>query len=293
MTVASSVRYERPTSMAEAVAVLSGGDAVVLAGGTDLVLMRAAGISKSKVVMDIKRIPTLADVAPVDGGVSIGSAVTAATLARMRACGLGAIADGASVIGGLQTRNRATVGGNIWRASPAGDLLPPLLAHSARLTLISAAGQREIPLAQFMIGPGQHVGCVTEMVSRIQVESGVAGSAYQRFTYRNWMDLAVVSVACRVALREDGVCEHATIAAGAVAPTPVVLDDAAEVLRGSQLEQSVIEEACEHIACAIAPVTDTRATRAFRMRVVRVQARGAILAARDRALRGAQPGYDG
>ena len=113
-----------------------------LAGGTDFVTMRRAGAIAPDTVVDLK---PLAELRELDA-LRIGSGVTMARLARLRSTPAAALRDGAALVGSPMTRNRATVGGNVCRASPAGDVLPPLLVLGAWARLASAAGVRELAL---------------------------------------------------------------------------------------------------------------------------------------------------
>ena len=243
-------RYERPQSVSDAVAMLEGDGAVPLAGGTDVVIMRAAGTLTPRVLVDVKAIPDLRMIRKHETGWTLGAAVTMARFAQLRGKGLDALVDGAAVLGGVQTRSRATIGGNVCRSSPAGDVLPGLLVLGGRATLQSVSGSRTVGLDKFFTGPGMNVRRPDELVTQLDLKPSDGGSAFERFTYRSWMDLAVVSLAVRLELGADGTCVEAAIAAGAVGPVPILIGDAAAVLVGSRCESEAIDAACESIASA-------------------------------------------
>ena len=113
--------------------------AAALAGGTDLVMLRAAGIATPSLLVDLKHLPELGDIEAPDDGIRIGAAVTMRRLATGLGPAMGALADGAQVVGGPHTRNRATIGGNVCRSSPGGDTLAPLLVLGGEAEMRSGA----------------------------------------------------------------------------------------------------------------------------------------------------------
>ncbi len=282
--------YERPHSTDEAVALLAGGDATVLAGGTDVVSLRAAGAIAARTLVDVKHVPELQalEIRP-DGSVLVGAAVTLRTLGARAVPGLEAITDGARVVGAAQTRTRATLVGNLCRASPAGDTLCGLLVLDAIVHLRSAAGggARSVPVREFFTGPGRTVREPSELVVAVEIPAPAGGSAYQRFTYRTSMDLAVVGVAASLRIEDDR-CVAASIAIGAAAPTPRLVDDAAYALLGSAVDGAAIADAVAAVVAAASPIDDVRGTRRHRLRVIGVVAEDVLRAAAARARAGAR-----
>lgn len=274
-------RYVRPGSLQDALVAMSSQGALALAGGTDLVTMRADGIVAPETLVDIKSIPDLRGV----GGKAmhvIGAATTMRDLLAARRPGLDAIVDGASVIGGAQTRARATIGGNIVRSSPAGDTLCGLLVLDARLHLRCDDADRVVPISEFFTGPGRNVRRANELLTAVEIPLHAGGSCYRRFTYRNAMDLAVVGVAARVTAAA-GVCSSASVAIGAVGPVPALVPGAAQALLGSACEPDAIDGACAALVQAATPIDDVRGTRRHRIRVLPVLARRVIEQAWTRA----------
>jgi carbon-monoxide dehydrogenase medium subunit len=266
--------YTCPERLSDAVELLAEEGACALAGGTDLVLMRAAGLAVTQVV-DVKRVEELR---AVTAG-SIGATTTLDALGRLAPS---ALSDGARIVGGWQTRSRATLGGNVCRASPAGDTLCGLLVLGGAFELASRAGTRSVAAAEFFTGPGVTVRAPEELLTRIALPRLAGGSAYRRFTYRGAMDLAVVGVAARIALA-DGICREAAIAIAACGPTPRLVPRAAAALVGSDVGTEAVAAACEAVVEAAEPIDDVRGTRRHRLQVLTPLTRRVIAEALARA----------
>lgn len=276
--------YSRPRVLAEALEELALDGARVLAGGTDLVTLRATGALDTSLLVDVKHLPGLATIADGEGGLRIGAAVTMRALANFDASSIDALRDGARVVGAAQTRNRATLGGNVCRASPAGDTLPALLVLGATLHADSATGSRTIPISECFIGPGRTILAPDELLVAIELPRSGGGSAYERATYRAWMDLAVVGVAARLVV-EKGICVDAAIALGGVAPTPLLVPHAAHALIGAAVDESSISAAAALAREAASPIDDVRGSRAYRLLMTEVLAARVIRIAHERATR--------
>jgi carbon-monoxide dehydrogenase medium subunit len=276
-------RYVRPQSLDDALVAMSTDGALALAGGTDLVTLRADGVISPETLVDIKWVPELRGLSG-DASHVIGAATTMRNLLEAERHGLDAIVDGARVVGGAQTRARATLGGNVVRSSPAGDTLCGLLVLNANLRLRSVDAHRSVPIGEFFTGPGRNVRRANELLTAIEVPLHDGGSSYQRFTYRNAMDLAVVGVAASLTAT-SGVCSSASVAIGAVGPVPLRVPDAAEALVGSACGPHAIEAACAAVVDAATPIDDVRGTQRHRLRVLPVLARRVIEQAWDRAHR--------
>jgi CO/xanthine dehydrogenase FAD-binding subunit len=275
-------RYVRPQSLEDAVVAMSSNGALALAGATDLVMMRADGVLAPHSLVDVKSIPELRGVGS-EASHMIGAATTMRDLLEAGQPDLAAVVDGASVVGGAQTRARATLGGNIVRSSPAGDTLCGLLVLDAVLHLRSVDGNRTLPIDAFFTGPGRNVRRASELLTAIEVPRHAGGSSYRRFTYRNAMDLAIVGVAARVTAM-DGACSSAAVAIGAVGPVPLLVADAAAALVGTTCGPPAIDAACASLVEAATPIDDVRGTRRHRLRVLPTLARRVIEQAWDRAV---------
>ena len=287
--------YWRAESVAEASAALRcEPGAIPLAGATDVISMRNSGALAPSLLVDLKRIDELQGIQRADGKLRLGSCVTIAELAGLEDAQAAALIDGARVFGAVQTRNRATLGGNICRSSPAGDTLPALLALGAEVLIASESDARRLPLDEFFLGPGENALTEGEVLVGVELPGAPGASAYERVTYRAWMDLAVIGVAVRIALDDDR-CTDAAIALGGVAPTPLLVPAAATALISSALEHLDVEAATEAALEAANPIDDVRGSRDYRLRALRALVPRMIARARARhadrdAVRGTSDG---
>ena len=218
--------YYRLGTLAEAVSLLRehGDGGEILAGGTDLLVQIKEGHRRPAYLLSLAGIAELAELHFSESeGLHIGARVLMQDLADDPTVHehFTALSDGAEVIGSLQTRNMATIGGNICNAAPSADTSPPLAVLDATVHIVGANGERDLPIGEFWTGPGQTVLEPAEIVSHFTVPLPPrgAGSTYERHTPRQQMDIAAVSVGVYVAEDGDGVCTAARIALGAVAPT--------------------------------------------------------------------------
>ena len=165
------------------------------------------------------------------------------------------------MVGSIQTRNRATVGGNLANASPAADTATPLMALGATVEAAGAGGTREIPVHELFLGPGRTALREGELLTAVRVPTlpARAGSAFQRCV-RTAMDIAVVNCAAFVRLDADGAVAEARIALGAVGPTPLRAPAAENRLKGRRFDAAAAEEAAECAAEDARPIDDVRAS---------------------------------
>jgi CO/xanthine dehydrogenase FAD-binding subunit len=262
-------------------------DVKLVAGGTDLLPQMKTGMVKPRHVVDVSQVAELKRVARVDGGgLRVGAAVSARTLEvspELRN-GLIALAEGAGVVGSLQIRHLATLGGNIANAAPSADMAPPLLALDADCVIQGPKGQRRVAAADFFQGVRRSVLAPDELLVEIVLPAPGAGSGgnYLRHTPRRELDIAVVGVASQVTIR-DGQCVKARIALGAVAPTPVRATAAEARLEGQSVTSALIEEAANLAVDAASPISDQRGSAEFRRHLVRVLTRRTLTTALERA----------
>jgi carbon-monoxide dehydrogenase medium subunit len=278
----AGVAYAAPGTLAAALDLLREPGAVPLAGGTDLVVLRASGAVTASALVDLKRIDALRGVERRGGATRVGAATTMADLAPQLGAEHGALADGAGVVGAPQTRNRATLGGNVCRSSPAGDTLAPLVALDAVAHLRSDRGSRAVPLRELFTGPGRNVLRADELLVAVELPHRGGASAYRRRTYRAWMDLAVVGVAVQVRTDGDGRCVAASVALGGAAPTPTLVPAAGHALVGSAFEPDAQEEAGVAVRAAARPIDDVRGSRRHRLHAAGVLTRRVLAHARAR-----------
>jgi carbon-monoxide dehydrogenase medium subunit len=169
------------------------------------------------------------------------------------------------------------VAGNICRASPSADLPPALLALGASVRLAGPAGQRTVALVDFFSGPGKTVLHPDEILTEILVPPvrPHSGAVYLKHSPRRAMDLAAIGIAAALTLDEDR-CSAVGIAMGAVAPTPRRAPQAEAVLAGQRPTPELIEQAAETAACEASPISDVRASAAYRRQMVGVLVRRAL-----------------
>jgi CO/xanthine dehydrogenase FAD-binding subunit len=272
--------YTRPETLEAALRAMAEDGAHALAGGSDLVSLRAAGAIAPRLLVDLKRVGCLRGVTCGPDEISIGATTTMAELAALRDPRLDAVIDGAAIVGGAQTRSRATLGGNLCRSSPAGDALCGLLVLDAIVDLRSSGAARSVPVREFFTGPGRNVRAADEIVVAIRLPARRGSSAYRRFTYRRSMDLAVVGVAARLAI-EAGRCVEASIAIGAAGPTPRLVPEAARALLGG-CDDRAIATASDLVVETASPIDDVRGTRRHRLRVLRSLSVEVLALARSR-----------
>ncbi len=282
--------YLSPSTIEQAVAVLNreGDQARALAGGTDLIVQLREGRRSAKFVVDIKKIPALNEIKYESGkDLVVGASVPCATLARHAGIrkDFAGVVDGFSLIGGTAIQSRATIGGNLCTASPAGDAIPSLIAHNAVCTIAGVNGYREVKAEDFCIAPGKSCLQRGELLVSVRVPAASAGfgAGYLRFIPRNEMDIAVASAALAVVLNGD-VIQSARVVLGAVAPTPLLAHEAAAMLTGKKVgDAKAVEAAMTAAREAAKPITDMRGTAEQRKHLVGVLLQRALDIAVNRA----------
>jgi carbon-monoxide dehydrogenase medium subunit len=175
-----------------------------------------------------------------------------------------------------QVRNIGTIGGNIVNAVPSADLPPILIALGAKIKLVGTKGERILPLEDFFTGPNETVIQQDEVLTEFIIsEQPFTGSTYIKFALRRSGALAVVGVAVAVAV-EGNICQKARIVLGAVAPTPLRVKTAEEVLTGKEITDDLLEEAGRAAAAESKPISDIRGSAEYRRDLVRVLTRRAL-----------------
>ena len=195
--------YLAPKNLREALSMMSDRpEAIPLAGGTDILVQMKGGQRSVETLLSLKRIPELLHCTH-NGALTLGSAVTLGQICANQQIQqeYAALSIGAGLIGPVQTRNVATVGGNVCNAAPSADTASPLLVLDAQAVIVSIQGERRIPLTAFFLGPGHTVLQAGELLKDIVMPTPAArsGSFYLRHTPRARMDIAVVGVAAAVA----------------------------------------------------------------------------------------------
>jgi len=287
--VLNAFDYAAPQSVDEAVSLLQQGNGSVgiLAGGTDILPQLKENRRKIDVLLDIKKVPEV-NVLSFDAteGLRVGSGVSCANIYHNADVQkhYPALVDCTSLIGAIQIQNRATVGGNMCNASPAGDSPPAVIVLGGICEVAGPNGQRDIAAEDFFTGPGQNALEAGEFLVAIRFPAPAAnsGAFSLRFIPRNEMDIAVANAAVSLVLDGDTITA-ARVAIGAVAPTPLLVAEAAEALVGQTISDDVIEKACEASRAAAKPISDMRGTVEQRVHLAGVLTKRAIQGAIERA----------
>ena len=284
--------YFAPDSLPEALSLLQerGEEGRALAGGTDLVVQVKEGgkIPTPSYLVSLRRLPELRgiDFSERDG-LRIGATVTmteAAESAPVRER-YRALADGAEIVGSIQTMNMATIGGNVCNAAPSADTAPPLLTYEAVAVVAGPKGERDVPIEEFWLGPNQTALQQGELLRELRLPAPPAntGGVYVRQTPRKQMDIAVVGVAVLLTLGQGDRIERARIALGAVAPTPIRARKAEAALEGKAASKALFAEAAETATTEASPIGDVRGSAEFRRHLVRVTTERCLQEAAQRA----------
>ncbi len=281
--------YFAPTSLDEALSLLKGRkDGVkLLAGGTDLLVqMKEAGRHPATVV-SLHALDELRTIEPDGGGLRIGAGVDMTTIAssavvRQRYT---AISDGAEVLGSIQTRNMATIGGNVCNAAPSADTTPGLVVLGAIAEIAGSEGKRELAVEELFAGPGKTTLAAHEIVTAFRLSALPAhtGSVYRRHTPRKIMDIAVVGVGIRLTLAAGGSIDEARICLGAVAPTVIRAQDAEQALQGQSPSEELFERAAVLAQQSARPISDVRGSAEFRRYLVGAMTKRCLSIALNRA----------
>lgn len=259
-----------------------GSDAALLAGGTDLVNHIKVGKRSPKLVIQLRKVKELhSAVAEDKNGVIIGAMTTLSDIAASSALSerFPAIAEAASKVGSKQIRNRATMAGNICNASPAADTVPALLLYDARVNIVGKNGRRAVPLESFVLCPNQTCLDSGELVESIFVPypDAVSGSTYIKLARRDGVDLAMVGVAVAISVERE-----VRVALGAVGPTAIRARASEQLLARGLQNSEMMEQGLAMVVAAANPITDLRATREYRLAMVRELTKEAIGVSLDR-----------
>ncbi len=278
-----------PDSIDEAISILSstGKDAKICAGATDLInLMRTRAIIPKYVIL-LDRIKELDFIEYNEqDGLRIGALTTYSNLKSSNIIrdNYLLLHEAICQVGSVQIRNKATICGNICRASPSADTASPLLALDANIKIANPAHTKIIPIDLFFTGPGETALKNDEILIEIQVPKPPIGTGTTFLkAKRVAVDLAKVNVAVALTVKEN-ICQNVRIALGAVAPTPMRAKKAEEKLKGEKLEDKLIEEASEIAAHETRCISDLRAPADYRMKLTEVLVKRSIRISADRAL---------
>jgi carbon-monoxide dehydrogenase medium subunit len=287
----SHFNYHQPDSMEEVIALLAGygQEAALLAGGTALLIDIKHGERHPGHLISLWGIPGLEDI-QVDGGpvYRFGALTTMTRLAEALADqpALQCLVEAARLLGARQVQNVATLGGNICKASPGADMVPPLLCLDAQLVLESPEGQRRIALDGFLTGPDCTDLRPAEVLTAVEVPKPPprTGTAFLKVMRRHAVDCSIVAASARVTLAEDGqTVLESRLGLGAVAPNPFRARQAEALLQGRKLEPELLGRAAAQARLEARPISDVRASADYRSMLVETLVQRALSKAAGRA----------
>ncbi len=279
--------YFTAKTIEEAVSFLSeyGGQAKVIAGGTDLLVGIKLGTIKPDYLINIKTIEEIDGQEESKDGFRIGAGCTfhqleTSPLVKDR---FEALHEAAQSVSSIQIKNMGTIGGNLCNASPASDCAPALLVLGARIKIRKLGAEREMPLEDFFVGPGETVLSEDEILTGIELPlfSNGIGSAFRKIS-RVSADLAKINAAVFIE-RNGDLCKECRIALGSVAKTPLRTKEAESMLQEERFGQSLVEMVAQKASEEISPITDLRSTEEYRREVAKVIIRTALVKAWERA----------
>jgi len=279
--------YHAPTSIEEAIGLLQryGTDARLLAGGQSLVPMMNFRVAAPATIIDVGRIPGLARIVEDGGAIRIGAMVRqrAVEFSPLIAEKLPLLRDAVQLVGHLPTRSRGTIGGSVAHADPSAEIPMVLRALDGEVVARGSAGERRIPAADFFCDALTTALAPDEILLevRLPVMPAGAGWAVEEFSRRHG-DFAIAAVAATV-LRNGGGSVEAQIACAGVASRPLRLGAAEEIVRARGLDLDAVKEAAAQAVTGIEPLSDQAASGEFRLHLLQVLTRRALLRAAERA----------
>ena len=239
----------------------------LLAGGTDLLVQIQGGRRVARLIDVSGLLDGPANVRYVDGLVHISAlAPLTRVIAELNGV-LPGLDASARLFGSVRIRNRATIGGNLGNASPAGDTIPPLVAAGAVAVLEGTSSSRRVAVADLATGPGRTVVGAEEWIDRIEVPLPAGKEGFRKFGTRRADAISIVSLAWRWEEDADGRLNNVSLALGAVAPTVVRARRTEAELEGRRPEPRVVEAAVAALSTDISPIDDLRASAKFRREV--------------------------
>jgi carbon-monoxide dehydrogenase medium subunit len=280
-------RAHRPRTLEEALRLLKEmEDARPIAGGTDIIPAMREGALRAKNLIDLTLIEELRGIWERGNEILIGATTTLSQLEESKTIAerAPALRAAASSIGSVQIRKLGTIGGNLCNASPAADTAPPLLALNAAVEIASEDGTRTMPLSGLFAGPKMNTLKPHELLTsvRFRIPPDGAGMSFQKLGRRRGHTISLVNASAYLEL-EGGTCLEARLALGSVAPTPIRVRGAEELMRGRRVTEELIEEAASTCYELVSPIDDLRASADYRREMARVLARRALREAWEKA----------
>ena len=268
--------YFAPQKIEDALEILSGcrGEIKVIAGGTDLLIQYYDRLYEVGTWLDLKNIKELKDIRINKNQMEIGAMVTHTQLEKSEDIKkyFPILSQAAADIGSPQIRNRGTIGGNIVNASPAGDLLAPLMAYDAQFKLLSTQGERIVPAEEFFIGPKKTI------LEQAQLLTGIILPLPFERTFGCWIKIgkrkaliiSTITLALVAEMAEDNkTVKDVRTCLGSVAPTPIEVKEVREKMIGKNFSQLDFNQLGQIVEDKIFPIDDIRGTREYRKDVAK------------------------
>lgn len=269
-------QYFAPRKIEEALEILSkyGKEIKVIAGGTDLLIQYYDRLYEIDTWLDLKNIKELKEIKIYQNQMEIGAMVTHAQLEKSEDIKkyFPILGQAAADIGSPQIRNRGTVGGNIVNASPAGDLLAPLMAYDAQFKLLSIQKETLIPAEEFFIGPKKTILEPVQLLTRIilPLPSERTYGCWIKIGKRKALIIATITLALVVEMVEDNkTVKDVRTCLGSVAPTPIEIKEIRKKMVGKNFSQLDFNQLGQIVEDKISPIDDIRGTREYRKDVAK------------------------
>jgi len=270
--------YLKPRTLDEAVSQLAGSDAQILSGGTDFYPALGEKLPRGTIV-DVSCLRELRGIAVSADHIRIGGLTTWTEVIHtpLPRC-FEALKAAAREVGSVQIQNRGTVAGNLCNASPAADGVPPLLVLNAVVELVSAAGERQMPLADFIVGNRRTLRRPDEVLSAILIPRSVenATSAFLKLGARRYLVISISMVAALIQCDHAGCVAEARVAVGSCSASARRLGDLEKELVGLPCAPGIGEVVTEGHLSPLSPIDDVRATAEYRREASLVLVRRAL-----------------
>ncbi len=276
--------YSAPTSIAEAVQLLQHGEATIVAGGTDLTPQTEAGVREfAATLINIQRIEEMRGISVSNGRYRIGGLTTVTDIleSELLAADVPVLVDAADHFASPQIRNASSLAGNLCNASPAGDMVIPLLLLDAEAELVSwsdgSVSTRSVPLSDFFTGPGRTVMKADELMTAVEFAQPGEGyvAAFIKSGPRPALEISTVSMGVAGVVKA-GVIHGVRVSIGAVAPIPLRARETEAALEGNKLDEALFELAAETASGEVKPIDDVRASSWYRKHLTGVYIRRAL-----------------
>jgi carbon-monoxide dehydrogenase medium subunit len=269
--------YLAPATLKDALdmRILHGARSSVMAGGTDLLIKMAYRNYRPEYVIGLNSVKGIDYIRKnTSGDIAIGPMTKLSSVMDHPDIveHFPALSHSSGVTATVQIRNMSTLIGNIVNASPSADNATPLLVSDAIIVILHKDGERELPLNEFFLGFGNSVMKPTELIKEmiLPMPGKISGSSYQKISTRSKVDIAGVCVSAHLTLNDAGVITKARIAMGAVAPKPVRVTQAEQVLEGQKPSTALFKKAAALSKEEARPISDMRASAGYRKAMVEV-----------------------